>query len=300
MVARAAEGLGARRPVAARSGDRPWRRFGRDRNRAFDAGLADRARIVDLFEHVIKGDVAAALGSSPRNTKPAPIRPWFSPTLPTSPPRDKAEYVPDAVNDQSLSESSARAGPNSPGSVAVTTLCASGRLLLQGHSRGERLGAPPGAAEMVLIRLAHAAHLHFARRGRARLLDLLGGEGGGARPERVWAGGGAQAPAGTPSRLAPWRRPFRRPSGNGATMLRAVPSSAAQRSVSAASKSARWRAPLRNPNRRLLSVPSATSPSLRQERDIKLKTMVRGFLRLVHIEPAGSTSICPTTHRRRC
>ena len=29
-------------------------------------GLADRARVVDLFEHVMKGDIAAALGEFAR------------------------------------------------------------------------------------------------------------------------------------------------------------------------------------------------------------------------------------------
>ncbi len=32
-------------------------------------GLADRARIVDLFEYIVRGDVAAVLQNSPLNTK---------------------------------------------------------------------------------------------------------------------------------------------------------------------------------------------------------------------------------------
>ncbi len=60
--------LGARRPVAARPGDRPWGR-GADRGRGnlrLMLGLADRGRIIDLFEKLMKGDVAAALGQPQR------------------------------------------------------------------------------------------------------------------------------------------------------------------------------------------------------------------------------------------
>ena len=40
-------------------------------------GLADRARIIDLFEALMRGDIAArARANCAANTTPAPIRSW--------------------------------------------------------------------------------------------------------------------------------------------------------------------------------------------------------------------------------
>ena len=63
--------LGARRAVAARSGDRAWRRAwagagrrSRPKRCAPMLGLADHGRVIDLFEAVMRGEIAAALGGS--------------------------------------------------------------------------------------------------------------------------------------------------------------------------------------------------------------------------------------------
>jgi DNA polymerase-3 subunit gamma/tau len=78
-------------------------------------GLADRARIVDLFQHVVKGDVAAALGEFAE-----PIRGRRQSRLVVL--TDLADfthlvtrlkYVPDAANDPSLSEVERTKAPNS-------------------------------------------------------------------------------------------------------------------------------------------------------------------------------------------
>ena len=54
-------------------------------------GLADRARVIDLFEAVMRGDIAAALdGAARRNTMPAPIRRWCCPISPNSPISSRA------------------------------------------------------------------------------------------------------------------------------------------------------------------------------------------------------------------
>ena len=49
-------------------------------------GLADRGRILDLFEAVMRGDVPGRLrGTARRSTIPAPTRRWCCPTSPPSP-----------------------------------------------------------------------------------------------------------------------------------------------------------------------------------------------------------------------
>ncbi len=47
-------------------------------------GLCDRARVIDLFEQLMKGDVAAALAEFRASTTPAPTRRPCSPTSPSS------------------------------------------------------------------------------------------------------------------------------------------------------------------------------------------------------------------------
>ncbi|AGG72810.1 DNA polymerase III subunit gamma/tau [Sinorhizobium meliloti] len=252
-------------------------------------GLADRARIVDLFEHVIKGDVAGALDEFA-----AQYEAGANPTVVLTDLADfthlvtRLKYVPDAVNDQSLSEIERTRGAEFAGSVAVTTLSRVWQMLLKGIPEAESSARPAGAAEMVLIRLAHAAHLPSPEEAARRLLDLSGGEGGGRpAPNGGGGGGGAQAPAGTPVEARAVETAVSRPSGNGATMLRAVPSSAPPQPISVG----------RIEERTVASAAAKPEPKVpvnsigdiadlcAKNRDIKLKTMVRGFLRLVHIEP---------------
>ena len=68
--------LGARCAVAARSGDRARRRRRRSTPRAVRdmLGLADRGRVLDLFEKLMGGDIAEALGDCASSTTAAPIR----------------------------------------------------------------------------------------------------------------------------------------------------------------------------------------------------------------------------------
>ena len=54
--------LGARRAVAARPGDRPWRRAGVAAPAVRDMlGLSDRGEVIELFERLMKGEIAEAL-----------------------------------------------------------------------------------------------------------------------------------------------------------------------------------------------------------------------------------------------
>ena len=48
-------------------------------------GLADRARIIDLFEALMRADLPRALPNCATSTISAPIRPWCSATSPSSP-----------------------------------------------------------------------------------------------------------------------------------------------------------------------------------------------------------------------
>ena len=252
-------------------------------------GLADRARIVDLFEHVVKGDVAAALEEFT-----AQYEAGANPTVVLTDLADfthlvtRMKYVPEAVNDQSLSEIERTRGAAFAESVAVTALSRIWQMLLKGIPEAESSSRPAGAAEMVLIRLAHAAHLPAPEEAARRLLELSGNEGGGARPGPSGGnGGGAQAQTSVSvSAQASQPMPVQRPTSNGATMLRAVPDVAPQAVAVGRIEERPMPAPAAKPQP---SVPVNSIADIAdlcaKNRDIKLKTLVRGFLRLVRIEP---------------
>ncbi|MVA24077.1 DNA polymerase III subunit gamma/tau [Agrobacterium vitis] len=159
-------------------------------------GLADRARVVDLFGHIVLGDVAAAL--SEFNSQ---YEAGASPSVVLTDLADfthlvtRLKYVPNGANDPSLSEVERVRGADYAESVAVTTLSRIWQMLLKGIPEVENASRQAGAAEMVLIRLAHAAHLPSPEEAARRLLDMAQDGGGapqGASP-RGGNGGGASA-----------------------------------------------------------------------------------------------------------
>ncbi len=123
-------------------------------------GLADRARIVDLFEHVMRGDVAAAL---------AELRAQYDTGAdPAAVLTDLAEFnhlvtrlrfVPAAADDAALSEDERRRGAEFAEKLSVRVLSRTWQMLLKGIPEVQASNRPVSAAEMVLIRLAHAADL---------------------------------------------------------------------------------------------------------------------------------------------
>jgi DNA polymerase-3 subunit gamma/tau len=123
-------------------------------------GLADRARIVDLFEHVMRGDAAAALGE---------LRAQYDTGAdPAAVLTDLAEFnhlvtrlrfVPSAAEDASLSEEERVRGLDFAQKLSVRVLSRSWQMLLKGITEVQGSNRPISAAEMVLIRLAHAADL---------------------------------------------------------------------------------------------------------------------------------------------
>ncbi|THK34846.1 DNA polymerase III subunit gamma/tau [Ensifer sp. MPMI2T] len=249
-------------------------------------GLADRARIVDLFEHIVKGDVTAALQEFAGQYEAG-----ANPTVVLTDLADfthlvtRMKYVPDAANDQSLSEIERLRGAEFADSVAVTALSRIWQMLLKGIPEAESSSRPAGAAEMVLIRLAHAAHLPSPEDAARRLLELADGEGTAGRPTPRGNGGGNQAQAGLSTQARSVEAaPVQRPSNNGATMLRAVPDAAPQ--PMSVGRIEERPAPAAKPEPKVpVNSISDIVDLCGKNRDIKLKTLVRGFVRLVHIEP---------------
>ncbi len=259
-------------------------------------GLADRARIVDLFDHVVRGDVKAALTEFA-----AQYEAGASPPVVLTDLADfthlvtKLKFSEDAANDPSLSEIERQRGGEFAGSVAVSTLSRLWQMLLKGIAETESASRPAGAAEMVLIRLAHAASLPSPEEAARRLMTLTGSEpprppaggGGGSRAPSAGtgnggtgnggAGNGATAVSAAPARAG---EPVQRMTGNGATMLRAVPDAEAAPEI---------RAEPAPPEPAQATVPVRSVADIAElcarNRDIRLKTLVRNYLRLVKLEP---------------
>ena len=189
-------------------------------------GLADRARIVDLFEHVVRGDVTAVLNEFSEQYDAG-----ANPVVVLTDLADfthlvtRFKYIPESANDPSLSEVERVRGAEFAGNVAVSTLSRLWQMLLKGIPEAEASSRPAGAAEMVLIRLAHAAHLPSPEDAVRRLVEL------GSNDTDRGAGSGGGSPSGRPgaASLPPVNArsletpAARMPSGGPTAMLRAVP-----------------------------------------------------------------------------
>jgi DNA polymerase-3 subunit gamma/tau len=123
-------------------------------------GLADRVRIVDLFEALMKGDVPAALTE---------LRAQYDigadPGVVLS---DLAEFthfvtrvkvVPAVADDVSLSEAERVRGRAFATQLSMRVLSRTWQMLLKGVGEVQASGRPVAAAEMVLVRIAYAADL---------------------------------------------------------------------------------------------------------------------------------------------
>ncbi|NTG50209.1 DNA polymerase III subunit gamma/tau [Agrobacterium rhizogenes] len=250
-------------------------------------GLADRARIVDLFHHIIKGDVAAALAEFNSQYEAG-----ANPVVVLTDLADfthlvtRLKYVPDAANDPSLSEVERNKAAEFAQGVAVTTLSRIWQMLLKGIPETESAARTAGAAEMVLIRLAHAAHLPAPEDAARRLAEFSDGNGnGGVRPSPSGSGngGGTQVSyQGNVMARAVETAPPRPTPQAPVAMLRAVPNTQPDSAPVGRIEQKPVEAP-----KPLVAINSMTDIAelAGQKRDPKLKAMVRSFVRPVRLEP---------------
>jgi DNA polymerase-3 subunit gamma/tau len=162
-------------------------------------GLADRVRIVDLFEALMKGDIAAAL---------AELRAQYDigadPAVVLS---DLAEFthfvtrvkvVPNVADDVSLSEAERVRGRAFATQLSMRVLSRCWQMLLKGVGEVQASGRPVAAAEMVLVRIAYAADLPTPD----EVVKSLG-DGGGVPVRAPGNGGGASAGPSASQSFAP-------------------------------------------------------------------------------------------------
>jgi DNA polymerase-3 subunit gamma/tau len=150
-------------------------------------GLADRARIIDLFENVMKGDIAAAL-SELRAQYDAGADPGvvLSDLAEFTHLVTRLKLVPEAARDNALSQAERVRGGDFAERLSVRVLARAWQMLLKGLGEVKQADRPIMAAEMVLVRLAYAADLPTPDEALKLLRD-----GGGAAPS---GNGGGPAP----------------------------------------------------------------------------------------------------------
>jgi DNA polymerase-3 subunit gamma/tau len=166
-------------------------------------GLADRARVIDLFEAVMKGDIATALGE---------LRAQYDAGAdPVGVLNDLAEFthlvtrlklLPEAVKDNSLAQAERVRGGDFAQRLSVRILARTWQMLLKGIAEVKQADRPVMAAEMVLVRLAYAAELPTPDEALKLLRDGMGavpaGNGHGGGMPRPPSGGGNTALAARP------------------------------------------------------------------------------------------------------
>ena len=123
-------------------------------------GLADRTRVIDLFEALMRGDMAEALGE---------LRDQYdSGADPAVVLTDLAEFthfvtrvkvVPAVADDLSLAEAERTRGRAFAAQLSMRVLSRTWQMLLKGLTEVQEAGKPLAAAEMVLVRIAYAADL---------------------------------------------------------------------------------------------------------------------------------------------
>ncbi len=123
-------------------------------------GLADRVRIYDLFEDLMKGDVAAALGQlREQYDLGADPEVVLRDLLELTHLLTRLQVAPEAGADPGLSEMERQRAEALASGLSMPVLARTWQMLLKGL--GEVRGAPSAlaAAEMILIRLAYSTDL---------------------------------------------------------------------------------------------------------------------------------------------
>jgi DNA polymerase-3 subunit gamma/tau len=145
-------------------------------------GLADRTRVIDLFEALMRADIAGALKE---------LRDQYDAGAdPAMVLGDLAEFthfvtrvkiVPSVADDVSLTEAERARGRAFATKLSMRVLARCWQMLLKGITEVEAAGRPVDAAEMVLVRIAYAADLPTPDEAVRALGDAARGNGAAAK-----------------------------------------------------------------------------------------------------------------------
>jgi len=226
-------------------------------------GVADKARVIDLFEATMAGDVATAIalledqyngGADPAQ---ALIEMAEFAHLAT-----RFKLAPETAESAALTPEEKRRGQAAAEKLSIPALTRAWQILMKGVEELRASQRPLQAADMVLVRLAYAADLPTPGEALKQLLSGAGAPGaGGASPT---AGGSPRAGAPTPAapRLAATSAPR--------AQMAAQPAVAAPAPVAPTTGIASFEA--------LVALAE-------EKRDMRLKLALDSDVRLVRFEP---------------
>ncbi len=165
-------------------------------------GLADRAQVLDLFQQLMKGEIAEALMTlRAQYNNGADPQVILNDLLEVAHWLTRLKVSPDTGSDTLVSEAEKSLGGAMASALSMPHLTRAWQMLLKGLGEVKTAPSPIAAAEMVLIRLAYAANLP----GPADLVKKLQNQPqtrpvaqAGPAPQ----GGGAKAVAGQPMQAA--------------------------------------------------------------------------------------------------
>jgi DNA polymerase-3 subunit gamma/tau len=232
-------------------------------------GLADRTRVIDLFEALMRADIARALQE---------LRDQYDTGAdPAMVLGDLAEFthfvtrvkvVPAVADDVSLTEAERSRGRAFAAKLSMRVLARTWQMLLKGIAEVEAAGRPIAAAEMVLVRIAYAADLPTPDEVIRSLGDAARGNGAGAAPSTP-----------TPRADMPARSEMPRGVGGGGGGGTRGPLASAAPLQEPVARGAEENAPARALNRFEDLIALAA-----EKRDVSLKSALERDVRLVRFE----------------
>lgn len=260
-------------------------------------GLADRARVIDLFELLMSGKIAEALAEFNEQ--------YNSGADPAVVLTDLSEFchlltrlkaAPDVADQGALSPREKERGAELAAQLSMRVLSSTWQILLRGLQEVANAPKPLAAADMVLVRLAYAADLPSPDEALRQLKDQTGGA-----QNAPASTGGTTAPSSGGSVNAQGSRPVQAILSGG-PQLRAVVTEPEHEAVALADESIALpetiAEPVSDPN--LNGEPEQQLNSLAdiaemasEKRDLMLKMAVERYMRPVRFE-AGRIEVAMT------
>jgi DNA polymerase III subunit gamma/tau len=229
-------------------------------------GLADRTRVIDLFEHLARGDIAGAFREFREQYDTG-----ADPIVVLS---DLAEFVnfvtrvkviPGIADNVAFSETERLRGRDFAAKLSMRVLSRMFQMLLKGIAEAQAATRPAAAAEMVLVRIAYVADLPTPDEA-IRMIE----QNGGTSPVLAAGTPPRSGPASSPSAVTPMRAPAAPRSGAEASARPQMTMEAPQTQQAA-------------PARRINSFPELVALA-GDNRDLLTKSALEADIRLVRIE----------------
>ena len=243
-------------------------------------GLADRARIIDLFEMLMRGDVAGVLkefrGQYDVGADPSVV---LSDLADFNHLVTRLRFTPEVAQDMSLSEDERVRGAEFAKTLSIRALSRCWQMLLKGIHEVETSSRPVQAAEMLLIRLAHSADLPTLDEA---LKAIANGHTGGNSAPSAPQGGGNGSGGGTTAYAAADAvsgQVMQRQNNGGAALRLAEPAAQQMMQPQAVVQPKAEPAPQAVRIRDLNDIVNLAG----NKRDLQFKVLVKNFVRLVSI-----------------